>query len=472
MPDEASPFLVSPLLPFSPLLNPFILRFRPHAPIRNEGFSVGDRWCMSQTQNECERDRLLAEARAAHRTADRERSRARNLASRLARRLRHTLDTARAQLDADRAQLDARDARFNEAQSNFNITTVADRERQRAAWAEIAARQQRLADEWDEANRFHAAQTAAIDSRTVALAAREKGEADARIKIQREVAVLREEAAALDARSRNARQVVDELERQREQLRFEALAPVPGAEPPMELSVALDRATDRDLTKWADELARKEDRMNVERATVTTMFASVARDKDGLNDRRRLLAEQFAQLAAARAGWQEAERATVVEMEHLARTLRHRESELDAREHRLGRADARRREDAYELWQLRLRLEAWQSKLVAFEMRWHTEREHLEASLARREEALIARQASDDGIPFATAVNDARPAIPAELAALREEVERMAGVLLEMDLPEPPDLPPTELPWGDVVPEASDAESDEVLAFDFANRAA
>src|SRR5207244_4365150 len=161
----------------------------------------------------------------------------------------------------------------------------------------------------------------------------EQAAADPKTRLQREVAALREEAAALDARARNARQVVDELEQRRAELRAEALAPAAtGAEPPFELRVALDRAADRDLGTWAAELA----------------------------DRQR----------------------------------------------RLARADARRREDAYDLWQLRLRLEAWQSKLVAYEMRWHTEREQLEADLARRE-ALVATAANADALPFALPETDA-----------------------------------------------------------------
>lgn len=397
--------------------------------------------------------RLLSEARAAHRTADRERARAKKLAARFSRHLKSAFDRAQAQLEADRAALEAKIERFNLTQSEFNTTVAFDRDRLRESWNELHARQKRLADEWGEVNRFHADQAASLDARAADLAAREKGEADTRSKLQREVVELREEATSLDARVRNARQVVEELERQREQLRADILTPP--AEPPIELRVALDRANDRDLTKWANELAKKEDRLNVERASVTAMFAAVARDKAGLNDQRRVLAEQFAQLASARAGWQAAERATVLEMEQLARTLRHREAELDAREQRLARSDAHRRDEGYSLWQLRLRLEAWQSKLVAFEMKWHTEREHLEAEFAKREEALVAREAravaeGDAGVvPYAMWVPETSlPAIPAELAALRDEVERMAAVLLETDLPEPPEPADTELPWG------------------------
>lgn len=365
---------------------------------------------------------------------------------------------------------DARAARFNDVQSAFNAASAADRDRQRAAWAALDARQKRLAAEWDEATRFHAEQAAALDARAAELAARDKTEADTKAKLQREVAALREEAAALDARARNARQLVDELEHRRAELR--AAPAATGAEPPPELRVALDRAADRDLDRWATELAGREERVNQDRAAVQALVAGATGEKATLADRRRVLFEQFAQLARARARWQEAERATVEEMEHLARTLRRREGELDAREQRLARADARRRADAYELWQLRLRLEAWQSKVVAYEMRWHTEREQMEADFARRE-ATSAGGEEADAIPFAVAVAESdAPAVPAELAALRDELERMAAVLLDAELPEPPDPPDGELPWGaEDVPTAEPDEAD-VLLFDAPARAA
>lgn len=368
---------------------------------------------------------------------------------------------------------DARAARFNDVQSAFNAASAADRDRQRAAWAALDARQKRLAAEWDEATRFHAEQAAALDARAAELAARDKTESAAKAKLQREVAALREEAAALDARARNARQLVDELEQRRAELRAAPVAPVAtGAEPPPELRVALDRAADRDLDRWATELAGREERVNQDRAAVQALVAGATGEKATLADRRRVLFEQFAQLARARARWQEAERATVEEMEHLARTLRRREGELDAREQRLARADARRRADAYELWQLRLRLEAWQSKVVAYEMRWHTEREQMEADFARRE-ATSAGGEEADAIPFAVAVAESdAPAVPAELAALRDELERMAAVLLDAELPEPPDPPDGELPWGaEDVPTAEPDEAD-VLLFDAPARAA
>lgn len=426
--------------------------------------------------NQAEAKKLLAEARAARREAECERHRARRLAGRLARKMRHALAAARAQLDADRAAIDARVHRFNEARSEFHAASAADRDRLRDAWAALEAGQRRLAAEWEEANRFQAEQAAALAARAAELAARASAEADARPKIQREVAALREEAAALDARVRNARETVEELERRRAGLQAQALSGAPGAEPPAESQVALDRTADRDLARWAAELEEREAALKREAAAAQALAAGVAKDVAELADRRRVLAEQFAQLAAARAQWQEAERATVAEMEQLAGALRRREAELDARSERATRADARRREDAYELWQLRMRLEAWQSKIVAYEMHWHTEREWIEADFARREAELLRRHSplareQEGEVPMALPVP--APEKSAELAALRDELERLAAVLLEAELPEPPDPPEGELPWGsEDVPEALAVDGAEVLLFEPPARAA
>lgn len=413
--------------------------------------------------NEAEARQLLAEA-------EQERNRAHKLGEQIARKLHHALTTARAQLDSERAAFDARLAQFNHLQSEFHSASAVDRDRQRAAWADLAARQKRLTAEFDETNRFHAEQSAALDARAAELAAREQAQANTKTRLQREVSALREEVAALDARARNTRQLVDELEQRRAELRAAALAtPAPGAES-HELHVALDRAADRDLGAWVAELTAREEKLNLDRAALQSLSVAVSADKATLADRRRVLAEQFAQLATAKAQWQEAERATIAELEQLAQTLRRQETELDARAARLTRADARRREDGYELWQLRLRLEAWQSKLIAYEMQWYTEREQAEVDLARRESDLAAATEANP-LPFALPGTDA---VPAELTTLREELERMAAVLLETELPEPPDPPESELPWGaEDTPGASDEPDDaHVLLFDAPARAA
>ncbi len=60
--------------------------------------------------------------------------------------------------------------------------------------------------------------------------------------------------------------------------------------------------------------------------------------------------------------------------------------------------------------------------------------------------------------------------VPAEVAGLRAELERVSAVLLEADLPEQPDPPQSELPWGAeevplalAVPERADRADDSAV---------
>ena len=54
------------------------------------------------------------------------------------------------------------------------------------------------------------------------------------------------------------------------------------------------------------------------------------------------------------------------------------------------------------------------------------------------------------------------------MAALRGEVERLAGLVINLELPEPLDPPENELPWGAEEPQPQA----NVLPFDTAARAA
>lgn len=316
--------------------------------------------------------------------------------------------------------------------------TTDERERLRAAWADLVAARRRLAADWEATDRYHAERDAALDARAAELDARTR----AAERLAREVAELREEAAALDARTRAAHEALADLERRRAERDAAALAPrpAPAAELPPELAVALDRAADRDLSAWAADLDAREARLSADRAELAAVAARWAAERAEFADRKRVLAEQLGQLAEARERWQAAERATVDELEELARAVRSREQEQDARARHLARADARRREDAYELWQLRLRLEAWQARIAADELRWHGARERLEAERAERAEPPPA--VPGEALPLARPVPDPTPA---EVEGLRAELERVSAVLLEAEPPEPPD---SALPWG------------------------
>ncbi len=135
------------------------------------------------------------------------------------------------------------------------------------------------------------------------------------------------------------------------------------------------------------------------------------------------------------AKWQSVERQTVVEMEQMAHELGRREADIDTREQRVIHADRRRRDDAYDLWQLRMRLEAWQTKLTAFELRWHSEREQQETDLERRTTDMTRREA-DVGELFARwekAREGERERLRAELEHWSADRERMAKAAHDFD---------------------------------------
>jgi len=324
-----------------------------------------------------EAERLLTAARTVHHETIEARSRARRLAGRFASRLEHRTSADRqklaeqlAALASDRDRFAGDVAQLNALRSDFHAAASATRERLAEAWAAVESQQKRAVNEWSEASRYFTEQNAALDARVVDLEKRERAAADRLARSEAEAAGLQEEATALEQRVQNARAALAELEQRRERIRSELLH----CELPEDLV----------QTPNPDDLTHRERQLNRERGAVAALRTSLERESADVDDRRRLVAEQLAQLADARTHWQRAERQTIIEMEDLARSLRHKEQELDAREQRLIRADARRRADAYDLWQLRLRLESWQTKLTAFEMRWHTEREQLEDRLERR----------------------------------------------------------------------------------------
>ena len=341
--------------------------------------------------------RLKREAKALHQDALRARDRTRRLVYRYARRVRQKwsevktdLEARRTAVDDDRGQLSAEVTRFGTARSEFYAAVASETERLRDGWAALEGQRRRASAEWSETTEYFAAQEAALATRTATLVDREAALTAARAQLERDTAGLRQEAAGLEARIQHARAVVDELTLERDRVRAELLAaqPVQVPDPSANFQIALDRAADRDLTSWASELVAQEQAIAKEKAGVATVKAGLDRDTAALADQRRVLAEQFVQLAAARTQWQDVERRTVEEMEELARVLKRREDDLDARDRRLVTSDARRREDAHDLWRLRLQLEAWQSKLTAVERQWHAERELREADLARRGQTL------------------------------------------------------------------------------------
>ncbi len=343
-------------------------------------------------------DQLQRETAERHHEATRGRDRLRKLSARFLGRMRRKWHNARkvvaleqTKAEDTRSRIAAEVADFTVIRSAFYTEAAEARDRLREDWAALESHRRRTAADRTEADEYYAKQEAATEARHAELAARESALAEARRKLDQDTASLRTESTGLEARIVNARAIVEELEKKREELQAAALKPILGAEP-QPLRVALDRSKDRDLTAWAAELEARDEKLAQDRAALSAFKQSLDRDATEIADRRRVLAEQFGLLTVARSAWQEAESRTVAEMEDLARDLRHREQQLDTREERLMKADGRRREDAYELWQFRLRLEGWQTKLTAVERRWHAERELREAEFTQRVQKLSLRE--------------------------------------------------------------------------------
>jgi hypothetical protein len=373
-------------------------------------------------------DRLLAEARDTQREAKRLRDRTKRLAERFVRRVKHQNAAAERQqeeaakkLTIDRQRLTAATTHFDRIRTEYHVSAAAARDRLREAWNSVRAQQKRAAQEWIETNRHHAEEDAILTKRAEELALQEKVLSDNRARIEAETAGFREEAAALETRIQNSRTALAELELRRDRARVELL----GIEVPGEL-------TNSDGT---DDLTAREQLLNREKAAVAALKDSLERETADVNDHRRLVAEQLNMLADARSKWRQAEQQTVIEMEQLARELGQRDHELAIREQQLIRADIRRRDEAYNLWQLRLHLETWQTKLTAFEMRWHTEREQLETDLERRV-SIITRRETDLESAFGTwekARANERDRLRAELALWADDRRRLATAAAAFD---------------------------------------
>ncbi len=391
-----------------------------------------------------EADRLRREARALHTEAARNRDRTRRLAFRYARHVKQKWANVKADLDRQKAEIEAARqrfaadvSRFEAARSDFHIASAEEAERQREGWESLESHRKRMSAEWGEATEFFAKQEAALAGRAKELAAREEALAGARGKLEQETAALRAEAAGLEARVQNARTAVEELERRRDQVRAELLGPLAPPDPKLneDFCVAIDRRADRDLTQFAAELDAREKFLNQEKGNLAALRASLEKEVADLTDRRRVLNEQFVMLADARGKWQEVEHQTMGEIEELARKLGQREHDLDGREGRLASAEARRREDAYDLWQLRLKLEAWQSKLTTVERQWHAERERRDADYGERLRKLTHREAEIESLfaRWERVRDEERGRLQAELRLWSSDRERLAQAADDYD---------------------------------------
>ncbi len=353
---------------------------------------------LADADRRAESHKLLSDARAVRREADRLRTRVRALAARYARRQRRVRAAPREALDANRRELDAAradvaaDARKLAAEREaLHAAAAEDRRRLQVERGDLDRATRRAAEDRAEADRYFRRLDEVRANRDANLKRREAALVAAKERADAELAARREELDGLESRVAHARLLLEDFEARR--AAAEDAAPLAEELPP-EGAVPLTSAADRDLVEWALELRRQEAALKQEGAALAATKAAVERTAAGIADGRRVLAERFGHLAAARARWAEAERHTVADLEELAHALQLREGELDERERRLFQADRRRREEGYELWQLRLKLEGWRGVLTAHEAWWQTEQDRADADLAARRQRVVEGEAA------------------------------------------------------------------------------
>ena len=240
-------------------------------------------------------DRLNRETPALNREATRTRDRVKKLAVRHERHVeqkwagvRTELEAKQAAIDEARGQFSAETVRFEMIRSEFQATTAEETDRLREAWEQLETHRERAAAERTETNEFNAKQEAAFAARTAELVQRERAIAGTKSNIESTTAALRQEAAGLETRALHARGIVEELEKKRDELHAELLAsaPRPEAEPSGDYRVPLDRAADRDLTKWVAELDAQDRQLTQEKANLAKVKASLDREALSLADQR------------------------------------------------------------------------------------------------------------------------------------------------------------------------------------------
>jgi pSer/pThr/pTyr-binding forkhead associated (FHA) protein len=338
-----------------------------------------------------ERDALRAECRAAREALDgeraavlrertsagqerllasRERARLAGLRRRLRQRWRRQFQAHEAELKLREAELaGAREAleRERERVTQFHLRVNGElelgRRQLREEWQELGLAQQgwEVTLNREQADRHRQAQE--VDARARALADAERTLVETQRQWQLGQAQRLKEAEGLDARVKNARARLAEVEQKlgrpasaAEQPPFEPLPPAP---------------------------ARPE-----ERSDATGRLARLAGD---LGDQRHHLMEQWEQLLALHERWQQERARVLAEWEGQVRALARREQEVAGSEGRLhaGLADLARRQE--EAARVRLALEGARARLAAEEALARAERDRSQSDVEQREQALALR---------------------------------------------------------------------------------
>jgi hypothetical protein len=245
----------------------------------------------------------------------------------------------------------------------FNGEVELGRRQLHDEWLQLGLAQQRWEAALNREQSERVQRNRAFDLRAAEMAAGEHALAEQKRSWQQGLSHLKKEHEGLDARIRNLRHKLQELERQPARPGAPAVAPpaaVPADPPP-----ASQPAPD-----WPKELER--------------LAGLVA-------DQRLHLLEQWQRLLEATEAWHAERAAVAADLDLAGRQLANREQQVAEHEQALeqARAELVQRQEA--LSSVRCQLEGWQARLRSQETTWEGEREALLTEVKAREEVAAAQ---------------------------------------------------------------------------------
>jgi pSer/pThr/pTyr-binding forkhead associated (FHA) protein len=249
-----------------------------------------------------------------------------------------------------------------QCQLRFNGEVELGRRQLHDEWLQLGLAQQRWEETLNREQTERAQRARALDLRAGALAAAEHALAEEKRLWQQGLSHLKKEHEGLDARVRNLRHQLQELERRPERPGAPALGFVPAvAAVPVSAAPA--------VPAWPEDLGR---------------LAGL------LADQRLHLLEQWQRLLEATEAWHAERIAVVAELELAGRELANREQQVVEQEQALeqARGELLRRQEA--LSAVRCQLEGWQARLRSRETSWEAERAALLTDVQAREEVAAA----------------------------------------------------------------------------------
>jgi pSer/pThr/pTyr-binding forkhead associated (FHA) protein len=251
-----------------------------------------------------------------------------------------------------------------QAQLRFNGEVELGRRQLRDEWQQLGLAQQR----WEEAlNREQAERVQrnrALDLRAAELAAADLALAEQKRLWQQGLSHLKKEHEGIDARVRNLRHKLQELECQ------PARPGSPGPAPAVAALAPAPVAQAQPMPEWPEDLG-----------TLAGLLA----------DQRLHLLEQWQRLLEATEAWHAERVAVVADLELAGRQLANREQQVVEQEQALeqAREELVRRQEA--LAGVRCQLEGWQARLRSRETTWEGERATLLADVQAREEVAASQ---------------------------------------------------------------------------------